>query len=286
VTHYEYSTYNAFDNNPVFWADPSGADATTYTGDAAVEFGKRLQEYYGASSGDREAEGNDQTGGQITINDPQTPEGAYFSASVSVEAGAQSKQGTKFFGIGENIEIGATVEIARAELLIGIESDEVYLNLTLLNTTNATIVVGGHRVFAGGSIEFTYDPREGELNLTDVSANLGSTGSSFTNNGITNNIEFFSHSKTFLGGTMSFTAAVGIENIENRNELYNLSAAEGMGLSKRARDREIRIRLIRQQEAIANKKAQGTLGRLVEEAQRRQISNSQFIINSILNVRH
>ena len=27
VTHYDYSTYNAFDNNPVFWADPSGADA-------------------------------------------------------------------------------------------------------------------------------------------------------------------------------------------------------------------------------------------------------------------
>jgi len=27
VTHFDYSTYNAFDNNPVFWADPSGADA-------------------------------------------------------------------------------------------------------------------------------------------------------------------------------------------------------------------------------------------------------------------
>jgi len=28
VTHYDYSTYNAFDNNPVFWADPSGANST------------------------------------------------------------------------------------------------------------------------------------------------------------------------------------------------------------------------------------------------------------------
>ncbi len=27
VTHHSNSTYNAFDNNPVFWADPSGADA-------------------------------------------------------------------------------------------------------------------------------------------------------------------------------------------------------------------------------------------------------------------
>ena len=29
VIHYEYSPYNAFDNNPVFWADPSGADSTS-----------------------------------------------------------------------------------------------------------------------------------------------------------------------------------------------------------------------------------------------------------------
>lgn len=27
VTHYSMSTYTAFDNNPVFWADPSGANA-------------------------------------------------------------------------------------------------------------------------------------------------------------------------------------------------------------------------------------------------------------------
>lgn len=27
VTHHSMSTYTAFDNNPVYWADPSGADA-------------------------------------------------------------------------------------------------------------------------------------------------------------------------------------------------------------------------------------------------------------------
>ena len=27
ITHHSMSTYNAFDNNPIFWADPSGADA-------------------------------------------------------------------------------------------------------------------------------------------------------------------------------------------------------------------------------------------------------------------
>jgi RHS repeat-associated protein len=33
VLHYNMSPYNAFDNNPVFWADPSGADATSLIND-------------------------------------------------------------------------------------------------------------------------------------------------------------------------------------------------------------------------------------------------------------
>ncbi|RZK11111.1 MAG: hypothetical protein EOO43_19620, partial [Flavobacterium sp.] len=36
VVHYSQSTYNAFDGNPLFWADPSGADATIT--DNAVTF--------------------------------------------------------------------------------------------------------------------------------------------------------------------------------------------------------------------------------------------------------
>ncbi|SNY94433.1 RHS repeat-associated core domain-containing protein [Flagellimonas pacifica] len=32
VTHFSTSTYTAFDNNPVFWADPSGADSWKYLG--------------------------------------------------------------------------------------------------------------------------------------------------------------------------------------------------------------------------------------------------------------
>jgi len=33
VTHHSFSTYSAFDNNPVFWADPSGADGEHYNWD-------------------------------------------------------------------------------------------------------------------------------------------------------------------------------------------------------------------------------------------------------------
>ncbi|SFO39043.1 RHS repeat-associated core domain-containing protein [Paenimyroides ummariense] len=30
VVHHEFSPYSAFDNNPVYWSDPSGADSETY----------------------------------------------------------------------------------------------------------------------------------------------------------------------------------------------------------------------------------------------------------------
>jgi RHS repeat-associated protein len=33
VIHYDFSPYNAFDNNPVYWADPSGADGEYYNWD-------------------------------------------------------------------------------------------------------------------------------------------------------------------------------------------------------------------------------------------------------------
>jgi hypothetical protein len=31
--HFEFSPYNAFDNNPIFYADPSGADGEHYNWD-------------------------------------------------------------------------------------------------------------------------------------------------------------------------------------------------------------------------------------------------------------
>ncbi len=30
VIHHDYSPYSAFDNNPVYWSDPSGADSQLY----------------------------------------------------------------------------------------------------------------------------------------------------------------------------------------------------------------------------------------------------------------
>ncbi|MFL1013669.1 RHS repeat-associated core domain-containing protein, partial [Flavisericum labens] len=56
VTHHSQSTYNGYDNNPVYWADPSGADvvdgafSTTYTGIDAQNLFRQLQSQNGASN--------------------------------------------------------------------------------------------------------------------------------------------------------------------------------------------------------------------------------------------
>jgi len=51
VTHHSMSPYTAFDNNPVYWADPSGADAT-YTGKKAQNVFAQLQKNMGGYTGD------------------------------------------------------------------------------------------------------------------------------------------------------------------------------------------------------------------------------------------
>ncbi|MCT4631269.1 MAG: DUF6443 domain-containing protein [Firmicutes bacterium] len=57
ITHHSQSTYNGYDNNPVFWADPSGADViktssgTKYTGADAQNMFRDLQSIYGGYSG-------------------------------------------------------------------------------------------------------------------------------------------------------------------------------------------------------------------------------------------
>jgi RHS repeat-associated protein len=63
VTHHSQGTSVAFDNNPIFWADPSGADSVErvmggmkYTGDAAIYVFNQLKDKYG---GDDEEEEND-----------------------------------------------------------------------------------------------------------------------------------------------------------------------------------------------------------------------------------
>ena len=62
ITHLSMSTYNAFDHNPVFWADPSGADVVVthggdgvlFTGQDAIDAFKIIQQNIGGGPGDKE----------------------------------------------------------------------------------------------------------------------------------------------------------------------------------------------------------------------------------------
>lgn len=70
VTHHSQSTYTGYDNNPVFWADPSGADVeqiaggTRYTGVDAQNMFRQLQSQFGGSSNNSDSSsGNSNSSG-------------------------------------------------------------------------------------------------------------------------------------------------------------------------------------------------------------------------------
>jgi len=102
VTHHSMSPYNAFDNNPVFWADPSGADSQTVD-----EWAEGVKEDWAAI--DRGASIHDESGsGQGTNSDENCTDcktledyynyySAYFKSPVVQE---RAKEGLKDTGIG------------------------------------------------------------------------------------------------------------------------------------------------------------------------------------------
>ena len=57
VTHHSMSPYNGFDNNPVFWADPSGADGHNFSFDGGVSYNTQST---GMAPDGREDENRDQ----------------------------------------------------------------------------------------------------------------------------------------------------------------------------------------------------------------------------------
>ncbi|MBO6881930.1 RHS repeat-associated core domain-containing protein, partial [Winogradskyella sp.] len=57
VVHFEYSTFSAFDNNPVFWTDPSGADSLVHWGSG-----------FGPSNQADETSGDSDNGIQVMVD--------------------------------------------------------------------------------------------------------------------------------------------------------------------------------------------------------------------------
>jgi len=78
VTHFEYSPYNAFDNNPVFWADPSGADAVDIGYDRIIDSQDMMGSFHW-SGGFQEIENEGGTGEKGESAKSQTGLGKIFS---------------------------------------------------------------------------------------------------------------------------------------------------------------------------------------------------------------
>ena len=84
VTHHSQSTYTSYDNNPVFWADPSGADAVTYFGNNATwgeGFGSAT-EYYGNSGSKNEDDNN----GDTDSDDADSQDSSSTTATTAANA--------------------------------------------------------------------------------------------------------------------------------------------------------------------------------------------------------
>ncbi len=79
VTHFSQGTSVAFDNNPVYWADPSGADATQYDSKG------RVSNYQGrhVSITDRGESSNNSNRGDRTSNNNGTSTETFSSSSTS-----------------------------------------------------------------------------------------------------------------------------------------------------------------------------------------------------------
>jgi len=112
VVHYSMSPYNAFDNNPIFWADPSGADSYHYDWDAHErgEKGVYVNNKTGESTNDWQA-AISETQNELSFplsNAPTNSEGGTFS-----EYNYESSQGANMATFGSNRSRGKRKHAAR-----------------------------------------------------------------------------------------------------------------------------------------------------------------------------
>lgn len=113
VTHHNFSPYNAFDNNPVFWADPSGADGEKAVPGSTVEANKGLpleiQMAQNTGMGDHITHGA-QLGNNSAPRDGGTAINAELNKGNPIIRSGPSLSngnGTNFSSTGLNIQMGA-----------------------------------------------------------------------------------------------------------------------------------------------------------------------------------
>lgn len=246
ITHWSMSTYTAFDNNPIFWADPSGADSWTYVSDGIYrndQTGEESDDWQKAISETQSHFGESSKSPKFTvnINNPQGIKGPHLSIQGEVTWGVQFKEGQKFLGFGEKIDAGVYKVLGKAELLWSVKTGFI-LNVQIPGSIEGFlkqdhIAKLGYNELAFGAEQSGTIDASGKVSLTEGGGNIGPfnlklDGSSNSNVGI----EIYSGSHTI--NMLSFSGSISVENVNM--EMRKGTPADGMELSKTARDSYLR----------------------------------------------
>ncbi|CAM1370856.1 RHS repeat-associated core domain protein-containing protein (modular protein) [Tenacibaculum litoreum] len=250
ITHYSFSTYSAFDNNPVYFADPSGADSWTYVSDGIYrnnETGEETTNWQRAISETQSHFGEDSEKNpsfKININNSQSIAGPHVSIQGQVTWGIQFREGQKFLGFGEKVDAGLYKVLGKAELLWSSKTGFI-LNVELpesieefLKRESDYTLGYNSSMGIGGQISGTIDAT-GKATLDEGGFNEGPFNLTLNNSGGSAGVEIYSKSKTI--SMLSFSGSISIENVDVRTRGYGGTSADGMALSKTARDGYLRM---------------------------------------------
>ncbi|TXG34865.1 hypothetical protein FUA22_17255 [Seonamhaeicola maritimus] len=207
VTHFSNSTYNAFDNNPIYWADPSGADSWTYvsngvyrnndTGEETNDWQRAIREtqaHFSSTGTDpifkkTERKGtyyNEKTNMYLTFNNPkEINSNEYIKASGEISIGPQTKDGGTFLGWGTKSNVAFAATVASIEILSTI--DETIINISINDDAeslkemveSATFTVDLNKGYFGSYFQRDVEGnKEYGFNVAAISLHDGDNGAS------------------------------------------------------------------------------------------------------------
>ncbi len=241
ITHFSSSTYVAFDNNPAFWADPSGADSVYNWNSGRYEDEEGNEVAWNAVKKEYGIGQDSKPNFTVNINNPQEIKGTHVSLKGEVTFGVQFREGQKFFGFGEKIDAGVHKVIADAELLWSVDTGFI-LNVNLPKSIQEFIEqdhevrFGYSDIGIGGEIAGSYNGED--FTRTEGTGSMGPINLTLSPQSKHNlGLEIYSGSHTI--GLLSFSGALSVQNIQL--DLRTGTPADGMALSKTARDGYLRM---------------------------------------------
>jgi RHS repeat-associated protein len=245
VVHWSKSTYTAFDNNPIIYSDPSGADSYRYDWATGTYVNRSTNEktnnWQMAVSETQSKMSKDSPSFKINVNNPESISGAHVRVAGEVAMGVQFKEGQKLFGFGEKLDVGVYKVVADAELLWSPETGFI-LNLTIpkqiqdLIDQDHNFVVGYHQLGFGGEFSGTFNGDEG-VTAAEFTGSEGPFKLTLSQQNSNVGFEIYSGSHTI--GLFSFSGSASIQNVQPG--MRQGSPADGMATSKSNRDAYLRM---------------------------------------------